>query len=124
MKTQSDWRRIIVEQMTMVNSYQPSFDVVVDALAALMVDYQKASKKFIDSGGNHVVAHTNKSGATNAMKNPYYLVIEKQRDTILKYASELGLTPSGYKRINGEVAAKETKGIDTWLFELEDALKN
>lgn len=123
MKTQKDWRRIITEQMEMVETYHLSFDLVIDSLAALMVDYEKSSAKFMSSGGNHIVAHTNKSGATNAMKNPYYLVIEKQRDTILKYASELGLTPSGLKRVKGDVAETSTgKGIESWLSEIEGSL--
>ena len=47
-----------------------------------------------------VVKYTNKAGATNAVKNPFYLALENLRTDILLYSRELGLTPSGLKKIN------------------------
>ena len=56
-----------------------------------------------------MIKHTNKSGATNIVKNPYYLVIEGLRQNILSYSRELGLTPAGLKKINDKELIKNHK---------------
>jgi len=47
-----------------------------------------------------MVVHTNKAGAKNAAKNPFYLALETLRQDIIVYLRELGLTPSALKKIN------------------------
>ena len=72
-------------------------------------DYDDACYKFKQSGSNFMIKHTNKSGATNIVKNPYYLVIEGLRQNILSYSRELGLTPAGLKKINDKELIKNHK---------------
>ncbi len=96
------YRRDIVRKMKVLGVYNKSFDHAIKVLAKILRDYDATTDKFNATGGNIVVSHTNKNGSTNLVKNPFYLAIEKQRDDIIAYSRELGLTPAGLKRINSE----------------------
>ena len=75
-----------------------------------MENRDKAQKQFKDSGSNPVIAHTNKSGATNLVKNPALVAINDCNQQALAYWRDLGLTPAGLRKIRGEAAdsGKET----------------
>lgn len=96
------YKRTIVSAMKGVNTYKEEFNFAIMMLAKMMVDYDETVEKFKESGGEIVVSHTNKIGAENAAKNPYYLAIETLRKDILTYQRELGLTPESYRKILGK----------------------
>ena len=98
--TEQHYRNDIVKKMRALGVYHAEFAHTIDTLARTLYDYDRTLKSFEDSGGNVVIKHTNKAGATNATKNPYYLALEGMREDILAYSRELGLTPSGLKKIN------------------------
>ena len=99
-RTELQYRNEITRQMKALNVYRKEFTHSISLLGRMLFDYQTAMEKFEESGGSFVVKHTNKAGAVNAIKNPYYQTIEGLRIGILTYARELGLTPSGLKKIN------------------------
>lgn len=86
--------------MKAVGTYKDEFEIIIDATAKLLADYDDAVDKFKKSGSNIIIKHTNKAKETNTVKNPFYLVIEGMRAQILKHLNELGLTPAGLKKIN------------------------
>lgn len=77
----------------------------------------KAQKQFDDSGGQAVVEHTNKGGATNITKNPALTIIMDCNAQALQYWRDLGLTPSGLKKINEQAMQKQKRSA------LAEALK-
>lgn len=95
-----DYKKELREQMKSVGTYKEEFEIIIDATAKLLADYDDAVYKFEKSGSNIIIKHTNKAKETNAAKNPFYLAIETMRTHILKYLNELGLTPAGLKKIN------------------------
>lgn len=114
------YRKKIISNMKAVGTYRPEFDKVIDSLAKIYVDMDTARSQFMASGGNVVVKHTNKSGATNWVKNPFFLAIEGLQDKILMYNRELGLTPAGLRKIKGDVPSNEKpKGLAAVLMKLE-----
>lgn len=88
--------------MKSVGTYKPEFDKTVKELAKIYEDLDAAREKFEKTGGNFIIKHTNKNGSTNLIKNPLYLAIEGMQTRILAYNRELGLTPSGLKKIKGD----------------------
>lgn len=99
-QTEQHYRNDIIKKMKALGVYHVEFSHTVDTLARTLYDYDRTLKSFEESGGNVVIRYTNKSGATNVTKNPYYLALEGMREDILAYSRELGLTPSGLKKIN------------------------
>ena len=85
-------------------TYQPYFDLTIDALAEILTKRDAAEQKFIETGAQMVIAHTNKGGATNAVQNPLLRIINDFNRDALAYWRDLGLTPAGLKRINDKAA--------------------
>lgn len=106
----ASYRKKIIANMIEVGTYKPEFGKVIDALAQMYEDIDTARDQFKKSGGNLIIKHTNKSGATNLVKNPFFLIIENLQANILQYNRELGLTPRGLKNINEkEMTSKKKK---------------
>lgn len=111
------WRNEIVKNMKSVGTYDEAFEHTIDILAKMLFDYQDAMIKFEKSGGNIIVSHTNKSGATNPTKNPFYQAIEKLRADMVVYSRELGLTPAGYKKLkpSGSTSKSQPSALEKAL---------
>jgi len=117
MRSQLQYRNDIIKKMTAIGVYKPEFEHAINGLARALVDQDKTLEMFDKSGGQIMIKHTNKAGATNAVKNPFYLALETLRQDIIVYLRELGLTPSALKRIN-ESSLKQGQSSP-----LADALK-
>lgn len=103
-----EWAQRIRAACLEAGTYRPFFDHVIDTLAQLMETRDAAQEKYILSGGDPVVLHTNKAGATNVVKNPALMVIMDCQAQALAYWRDLGLTPAGLKKID-EKAIKAPK---------------
>lgn len=97
--------------MKQLGTYKKEFDLTINTLAKMLHDYDTAEQAFIDSGGELIIEHTNKAGATNIVKNPYYLIIENLRVSMLQYMRELGLTPTGLKKINEQLLLVKKESV-------------
>lgn len=118
--TYEEYRTQIKKNMKSIGTYKPEFDKTIENLAKIYVDMDTAREQFEKSGGKLVVRHTNKSGATNFVKNPYFLAIEGLQNNILQYSRELGLTPAGLRKIKGDIPSDEkSKGLAAVLMSLE-----
>lgn len=118
-KIEANYKRQIIYRMKKVGTYNHSFMYTINVLAKVLADYTQTLAQFQRTGGQTVIRHTNKSGATNIVKNPLYLSIEKQQDDIVRYSRELGLTPSGLKKIKQEGnAQKQPSKLEKMLSKL------
>lgn len=113
------WKSKIKSAAKKAGTYQTFFDAVIDTLAGILEKRDTAQDLFDRSGGNVIVKHTNKGGATNLELNPALRLINDLNRDALAYWRDLGLTPAGLKRINEEAMTKKTSGSA-----LEEALKN
>ena len=117
--TQKRWRAKIKEAAKEAGTYRPCFDRVIDTLAGILEQRDKAKKQFEEDGGQLVVEHTNKNGAVNLEQNPMLRLINDLNRDALAYWRDLGLTPAGYKRLNLEAAqAKSNDGLEKILSQL------
>ena len=113
------WKKKIQESCEAAGTYQPFFDSVIDTLAGIMEMRDNAQEKFEASGGNTIVKHTNKGGATNIVKNPALVVLMECNAQALAYWRELGLTSRAYKAMTGSLNVKvESKSLEEALTEL------
>lgn len=112
--------RDIIKKMQAIGTYKPSFEHTIKTLAKMLLDLRNAEESFEESGGDLIIEHTNKAGATNVIKNPYYQVIENLRQQIITYSRELGLTPAGLKKINDKATGtKKESALAKALSKLE-----
>lgn len=101
--------------MKKVGTYDPSFEEIINLTAKILYDYEEAVKMFEKTGANIVITHTNKNGSKNLVKNPFYLAIEKLRDDSITYLRELGLTPTGLKKVGQKIEKEEISKLDEFL---------
>lgn len=106
----ASWKKLITEQCEAAGTYKPFFQSAIDTLAGIMAARDNAQEKYEASGGQSIVAHTNKGGATNIVKNPALVALMDLNAQALAYWRDLGLTPAGYKKLNADVVEKNTGG--------------
>lgn len=105
-----EWKKRIEKASKDAGTYRPFFDAVIETLADIMAMRDNAQEKFDASGGQTIVKHTNKAGATNIVKNPALVVLMECNTQALSYWRDLGLTPSGLKKLNSEALADNSGG--------------
>lgn len=115
MATKKTWKRKIKQACEEAGTYQPFFDNVINTLASIMEIRDATVEQYAASGGNPVVAHTNKGGHTNIVKNPALAIINEQNQQALAYWRDLGLTPAGFKRLDGTAVEKKEASFEEVL---------
>lgn len=98
-----------IENMKIIGTYRPQFDANIRTYSEMKFELEELTKEFYENGCQRTEEYTNKSGATNIRKTADYLALEKLRDDINKRENELGLTPSGLKKINDEMKKNDNK---------------
>jgi len=98
--TKKQWKTKIKKATTEAGTYRPFFDAVIDTLAGILERRDLALETFEKTGGNVIVKHTNKGGSTNLEQNPALRMVNDLNRDALAYWRDLGLTPSGLKKIN------------------------
>ena len=115
--TKSEWKARIEDACREAGTYRKFFDSVIDTLAGIMETRDNAEEKFVASGRQTIVKHTNKGGNTNIVKNPALVVIMDCNTQAIAYWRDLGLTPAGYRRLNATVVKDEDSGSLEGLLE-------
>ena len=105
--TKDEWKKLIKRQCKKVGTYQKYFDSVIETLAKVLEDRDKADEQFAASGSAPTVLHTNKGGQTNIVKNPILVIRTELNTQAIVLWKELGLTPKGLRALTAEVVQKE-----------------
>lgn len=81
-------------------TYKPYFDDVIDILAEILIKRDEADAKYKELGNAPVI-----DGRQGLVKNPALLIWDDLNKSALAYWRDLGLTPSGLKKINEDALA-------------------
>ena len=103
--------------MQSLGVYKKEFEPIIKIYGGLREQYDVLSKCFEASGYDYQEATDQGS-----KKHPIVTTLESLRRDILAYASQLGLTPQGLKRIQEEdpfARAKKSSGLASALANLE-----
>ena len=115
-----EWKRAIRRATKAAGTYKKQFDAPIDALAKILDQRDRVYQEFLDGGAEAVIVRVSDRGARNSGKNPLLtLWMELNRDA-LAYWRELGLTPSGLKKLNDAAmqGAKEQTALEKALAQL------
>lgn len=113
------WKNRITEACRAAGTYRDFFLPVIDTLAGILEKRDEAQNMFAKSGGNILVKHTNKGGATNIEQNPALRLINDLNRDALAYWRDLGLTPAGLKKIDEEaMKPKKQNSLEKVLMDL------
>lgn len=106
---ENDITKTIIDCMKAIGTYDNAFVLTIGILDGLLSDYYDARNQWETEGRLLVIEYTNKNGQTNTVKNPLYQSMEKLRMDILTYLRELGITPSGLKKLKQNSFGDENK---------------
>lgn len=112
-----EWKKQIEENMQENGTYRESFFSAIDTLADILEQRDKAYEKFVEDGSQATIIRISDRGAENIAKNPQLTVWMDLNTQALAYWRDLGLTPSGLKKLD-DTALKKKK-VDV----LAEALK-
>lgn len=91
--------------MKQLGIYKAEFEPVIRIYGELVEQYQALTRKFEESGYQY-----SERTQTGNKKAPIVTTLEALRKDILNYASQLGLTPQGLLKADGDAFAKQTAG--------------
>ena len=103
----AEWLRKIKKAVRAVGTYQASFDAPMDTLAGILERRDKAVADFEESGSVMVYPVTNTQGETVLKQNPLLKTVNELNRDALAYWRDLGLTPAGFKKLNGGAITKD-----------------
>ena len=111
------WKNRITRSCKEAGTYQNQFDDVIDTLAGILENRDRAQEQFEAMNCQPVVQHTNKKGSVNLVKNPALVIINECNAQALTFWKELGLTAKSFQSMQkAGFRPKETT--------FEDVLKN
>lgn len=118
--TKDEWEKRLKRACSEAGTYKPFFDDAIEQLASILEIRDAATDRYNDDGAEPVITYTNKAGITNLIKSPALAVIDKENELALAYWRDLGLTPAGYKKLNGEVTDRKGGSFEAAI---QEALK-
>lgn len=116
--TRKQWKTKIKKACTAAGTYKPFFDIAIDTVSGILETRDIAETKYINTGSEPIVKHTNKGGATNIVKNPLLVVISDCNIQALAYLRDLGLTAKGLKSLGVEIEKTEQNSLEGLLTNL------
>lgn len=112
-----EWTVKIKNDCAEAATYKPAFDATIKTLASVLARRDEVAARYEAEGSEPVLVHTNKVGDEIARANPLLTLWNTLNTTALSYWKELGLTPSGLKKINENAMKPKRKNL------LSEALK-
>lgn len=112
------WKQLIKQHTEAAGTYRAEFQSVIDTLADILEQRDRAFEDYIEDGEQPVVEYVSDRGASNFKKNPRLQVWSDLNTQALAYWRDLGLTPAGLKKINEKSMEKPKKSA------LAEALKS
>ena len=99
--TAAKWRAKIKKQCEDIQTFKPSFNSAIDALAKILEQRDAALDLYKAEGCQLIIERTSDRGAINTSINPLVQLMDKLNNTALAYWKELGLTPLSFKKMAG-----------------------
>ena len=119
-----EWKKRIKKACETVGTYQPSFDDVIDTLAAMLEERDRIYLQYVEEGSQPLVIVVSDRGQENWRDNPLLTTWRSLNRDILQYWRDLGLTPAGLKKIVDESMNKpEESALEKVLANLEGKKK-
>lgn len=104
----AEWKTEILKACDQAGTNAPYYESVIDTLAEILEVRDIARDEFV-AAGSKVTVHTEYRGAEVIKKHPAVAIMYDCNQQALAYWRDLGLTPSGFKKLEGIATRKEEK---------------
>ena len=117
--TKAKWTEVIAEACKNAGTYREYFDGTIETLAEILETRDACQRQYKKEGSRPVIGKINIKGDVVSVRNPLLDTIITLNTQALSYWRDLGLTPSGLKKINEkELSAKKGKDLSGFVAEL------
>ena len=113
-----EWKIILEDQIKYDHDYIPSFQTTITILSEILAERDRVWKMYEDSGAQPVVNFTSDRGAINLKQNPLQKQWQELNSTALLYLRDLGLTPAGLRKLQGQLPVEATASLNGNALEL------
>lgn len=115
------YKTAIIKCMKKAGTYQDIYNAVILTLADILQERDRIFDQYVAEGSQPMIEYTSDRGSTNRVKNPLLQQWDEMNKTALTYWRDLGLTPSGLKKLNDEAVSTTNKmsALDKVLSNLE-----
>lgn len=91
-----------IADMKGLGTYKPEYDAIINIYADLLLQYEDARQKFIQSG----YQYETETAAGGTKKSAIVATLENLRKDIIAYSDRLCLNPKSVETVTTEVASK------------------
>ena len=98
-----EWAQILKEQIKFDHNYLPSFETTVGILSEILEERDRVYQIYLEKGAEPVTIFTTDRGAENYKPNPLLKTWQDLNVTALQYLRDLGLTPAGLRKLQGQL---------------------
>lgn len=99
----AEWEKKIKSQIEIDEEFFPLFETSISILAEILEERDRVYKEYLDTGAHPVIEFTSDRKAVNLKPNPLLKQWNELNTTALTYLRDLGITPAGMKKIQGQL---------------------
>ena len=119
--TKQKWKKVIVEACKKAGTYQEYFESVINTLAQIMEARDITHIQYVEDGcRSTVIRTTDRSREKNIVKNPILVMENELNAQALAYWRDLGLTPAGFKKLDGLVKMEAVGALESLIESLSE----
>lgn len=117
----AQWEKKIKEQMQLDEKYIASFQTTIKILAEILEERDRVYSIYQEQGALPVIDFTSDRGAVNKKPNPLLRQWQELNVTALTYLRDVGITPAGLRKLQGQLPEKqaEKSKLDMFYDEME-----
>lgn len=104
MASKKEYKEKFIQTLKAMKTYRVEFDYTIEVLSSICELRDMNLKEWKKDHYRMAVPYTNKAGAENLSKSPYFLNNLQFNEQILKYVKSLGLTPADANRLGIELS--------------------
>lgn len=114
------WKVRITDACQEAGTYKDYFESMIDTLAQILETRDITHDRWVAEGCEPVVVHTNKANQPNITKNPLVTLEADLNTQALAYWRDLGLSPSGLRKLKADVLVENTASFEDLLSSIND----
>ena len=105
-----EWIAAITSQIKIDTDYISSFKTTISILSEILEERDRVYSEYLNAGAHPVIEFTSDRGAKNPKPNPLLKQWQELNTTALAYLRDLGITPAGLRKLQGQLPKNESSG--------------
>ena len=105
----AEWKAEIEQQIKFDPDYIPSFKTTIIVLSEILEERDRVHDEYERTGANPTIIFKTDRGSENPKPNPLLKQWNELNTTALAYLRDLGITPAGLRKLQGQLPKHEPK---------------